>query len=123
MKDVINDRNTEYVLSSKIAEINYTYFDNAGKQYCFGAWHNFNDYLLFIMSYEEKRRLFYDSIKNSPLFNKIEKEFIINEFISLIRLNNDNWSELTDIQKINLTKLLSKNFLKNYHDNKSQQLR
>ncbi|HEY9702245.1 MAG TPA: hypothetical protein V6C58_07350 [Allocoleopsis sp.] len=109
----IRDNKVAELLSSKVMEVCAVYTDNAGKEYCFGVEHDYKDFLSKNIYYEKNAQNAYKQCKEKGKELDIDFSEII---VNLQRYNNTEFKELSDIQKINLTKLLSKNFIKNYNN-------
>ena len=124
LSKIKNKNDVSYALSSTITEVSYIYEDASGKTYCFGINHSFYDFLKYNIEYIDNIRKAHNTIKEKDIFSENIKEYLNSNLNNLVRHNKTDYEDLSDIQKVKLTTLLSKNFIKTYkHDNKSYQLK
>jgi hypothetical protein len=120
LSSIKNQNDISYVLSTKITEVSYIYDDRTGKEYCFGVHHCFSHFLKYNIQYSDNIRKSYNIIEEKDIFSDDVKKYLKSSLNNLIRHNRTDYEDLSDIQKVKLTTLLSKNFIKNYkHDHKS----
>ncbi len=123
LSSIKNQNDVSYALSTIITEVSYIYDDLIGKEYCFGIHHCFSDFLKYNIQYRENLSKAYHTIEEKDIFSNDVKKYLESNLDNLTRHNRTDYADLSDIQKVNLTTLLSKNFIKNYkHDHKSYQL-
>lgn len=115
LKDLIKNRKIDFLLNKPMKEILYIYEDMTTKCYAFERKTPFNEYMANLVYYNDNYKAAKKRINDdeSGLFeDKWDKDCCISELNILYRENNDYFNELSDIQKISLTKLLTKDFLK-----------
>lgn len=123
LKECIRERKIDYLLSRSMIEVCSIYSDMTGKEYCFGVKNKYSDFLANNIEYKQNITKAIKQIEEKKLFNDMELKIILDTLSELIRHNDTQYKDLSDIQKVNLTKLLSKNFIKTYtHDYKSHKL-
>ena len=112
LKELIKERNNSYLIEKPMTEVCYLYSNNAGKDYYLGDTRPFREHLSTLISYRENITSAMKAIKDKEnhIYNH---ESIIQKISDLRYCNKDHYEELSDVQKIDLTKLLSKNFIKN----------
>lgn len=111
LKDVLRDRDFSKLFNSPYPEVCYVY-SSVRTDYAMVNPHEFSDYLSKFIFYKDR---FHEStriVESMELLDKPEIEYVKSELSTLYRYNENHYEELTDIQKISLTKLLSKQFLK-----------
>jgi hypothetical protein len=107
----IRENKISEILETPAFEICSIYCDNAGKDYCFGVQSDYHEHMSTIVFYDDNIRKALKEIDNKEIFDKDEKEYIKSSIIELKRYNKDEYGDLSEIQKIKLTKLLSKQFI------------
>ena len=123
LKECIKHRKIDFLLSRNIIEVSSIYLDCTGKEFCFGINHTYSEFLANNVNYKMNYFNAINQIKQKEIFNEYQLYYLLDELSELRRHNDTKYEDLTDIQKINLTKLLSKNFIKTYtHDYKSNKL-
>ncbi len=110
LKKALKERDSQIILQSGFFEIMGIYYDNAGKEYCFGNSMDYKEYVSKCIGYHER---FHEALKWAK-----DDEISFKQLSNLHYANKDHVESLSQNQMITLTDLLTKKFIKNDYASK-----
>jgi hypothetical protein len=111
IRDVLKDRDIAHLFNAPMDEICYTY-SSMTETYGMISKQTGKEFLINSINYQDNYWKALKEIKTKDILDNIDREFITDQIQDLYSLNKDHYSNLTDVQKVSLTKLLSSTFLK-----------
>lgn len=112
LKNYLKEKNTSLMLGKRMQEVCYVYSNNANRLFAMAAESSYQDYLSTLVLYEDNFLSAMRQLEDLEFIDETEKKIIEDQIFELHRYNRNDYEDLSCIQKMNLTDLLTRHFIK-----------